>query len=284
MPENSIDYALLRDIAAETAILAADAITRKREELGDLGPHTRTKSSSVDPVTIVDTAAEDLIAAHLQRIRPEDGLIGEEGAGTASISGVTWIVDPIDGTVNFLYGIPNYSVSIAAAVDGRVVAAAVINVESGRLYSAARGFGATREEIREDGSGATELRVNAITETAQALVATGFSYSSERRARQAQLLLEVLPRVRDIRRMGSAALDLCHLAAGQVDIYYEHGLNCWDFAAGALIAEEAGAVVLAPGLSIPGSRGEILLAAPGELFDATHALFETAGGLTALGS
>ncbi|ALC06098.1 fructose-1,6-bisphosphatase [Corynebacterium deserti GIMN1.010] len=263
----------LRAIAAETATLTATRIKDKRAELTNLWEYTNTKSSAVDPVTVVDTLAEDFIANRLQELRPEDGLIGEEGTGTASISGVTWIVDPIDGTVNFLYGLPQYAVSIAAAIDGEVVTGAVINVETGVLYTAARGEGASKYMPASDEIIA--LRASGASVVSEALVATGFSYSALRRSRQAHLLTSVLPSVRDIRRMGSAALDLCHLADGQVDIYYEHGLNCWDFAAGTLIAAEAGAVVEAPGLSIPGSSGEICFAASPGVFADARAHFES---------
>lgn len=270
----------LRGIAAETATLVAVRIREKRAELGNLWDYTNTKSSTVDPVTIVDTLAEDFIANRLQELRPEDGLIGEEGTGTPSISGVTWIVDPIDGTVNFVYGLPQYAVSIAAAIDGAVVAGAVINVGSGVLYTAARGEGATKYLPERDEI--LPLRVNEVSDVSQSLVATGFGYSANRRRAQGAVLAEVLPRVRDIRRMGSAALDLCLLADGQVDVYYEHGLNCWDYAAGSLIAQEAGAVVNAPELSIPGSSGEILLAAPGGLYLAVEELFDSLGALRPL--
>lgn len=270
----------LRAIAAETATLTATRIREKRAELGNLWDYTNTKSSSVDPVTIVDTLAEDFIANRIQELRPEDGLIGEEGTGTASLSGVTWIVDPIDGTVNFVYGLPQYAVSIAAAVDGVVVAGAVINVETGVLYSAARNEGATKYLPHKDEI--VPLRVNEVSEISHSLVATGFSYSSTRRKQQAEVLTGVLPVVRDIRRMGSAALDLCHLADGEVDVYYEHGLNCWDFAAGILIAEEAGARVHAPGLSIPGQSGEILYAAPHPVFNAVTELLASIGALKPL--
>lgn len=270
----------LRAIASETATLTAVRIQDKRAELGNLWDYTNTKSSSVDPVTIVDTLAEDFIANRLQELRPEDGLIGEEGTGTSSISGVTWIVDPIDGTVNFVYGLPHYAVSIAAAIDGVVVAGAVINVVTGVLYSAARNEGASK--YLPDSDEIVPLRVTDASDISQSLVATGFSYSSTRRAQQAQLLTGVLPAVRDIRRLGSAALDLCHLADGEVDVYYEHGLNCWDFAAGILIAEEAGATVRAPGLSIPGQSGEILYAAPHTVFPQVEELFVSIGGLKPL--
>ena len=186
----------------------------------------------------------------------------------------------IDGTVNFLYGLPEYAVSIAAAIDGEVVAGAVINVVTGVLYTAARREGASKYLPERDEI--IPLRASAASVVSESLVATGFGYSALRRSLQANLLTKVLPTVRDIRRMGSAALDLCHLADGQVDIYYEHGLNCWDFAAGTLIASEAGAVVRAPGLSIPGSSGEICFAASPQVFDDAHKHFESIGAFESL--
>lgn len=271
----------LRTTAVEVATLAAERIRTKRAELAtasDIRDFSTTKSTDVDPVTIVDTLAEDLIADELQRRRPADGMIGEEGHARASISGVSWIVDPIDGTVNFLYGIGEYAVSIGAAVDGRVVAGAVINVATGAVYSAAEGQGATL--VRH---GATVvLRANHLTEPSQALLATGFAYASERRRAQAELLTQILPQVRDIRRMGAAALDLCRVAEGTVDAYYEHGINSWDYAAGIIIAAEAGAIVRAPDLSTPGQAGEITyVSAPLLAPSLTHTL-EEAGAFTPL--
>lgn len=268
-PTGIPDYPVLRDIAVETAELVAERIVQKRAELGDIRQFVTTKSSAVDPVTVVDTMAEDFIADRLERLRPADGIIGEEGSERASVSGVAWVVDPIDGTVNFLYGLPQYSVSIAAAVDGEVVAGVVVNIPTGAVYSAARGHGATRRI----GQQITRLQTNEVSDPAQVLLATGFGYSSTRRRAQAELLAEVLPIVRDIRRMGSAALDLCALAEGSVDAYYEHGISCWDYAAGALIAEEAGAVVTAPSLSTPGAAGEITFAAAGSVFPALERAF-----------
>lgn len=247
--------------AAEAAIEAAFHITSKRNELGDLREYSQAKSSAVDPVTIVDSLAEDVISERIAHSRPRDGIIAEEGTFESSLSGVTWVVDPIDGTVNFIYGNPNYAVSIGAAVDGHVVAGAVINVATGDLFVAAQGSGAYK--ICR-GAEPVELRANEETDLAKALVATGFSYSASRRKQQAEILIEVLSATRDIRRMGSAALDLCALAEGMVDCYYEHGLNSWDFAAGRIIAEEAGAVVGAPALSVSGNEGQIIWgAAPG---------------------
>lgn len=273
----------LRDIAVEVAVAAGERILAKRAELaeqggGDIRGFSTTKTSAVDPVTVVDTLAEDYIADRLLTLRPDDGIIGEEGSERASASGVSWVVDPIDGTVNFLYGLPEYAVSIAAAVDGEVLAGCVVNIPRGLVYSAALGQGATRSGDGQE----IGLRCNDVSDPALALVATGFSYSSTWRAQQAALLATVLPQVRDIRRMGAAALDFCRVAEGTVDAFYEHGLHCWDFAAGALIAREAGAVVHTPRLSTPGSAGEAVSAAAGPLAGAWAELVSGAGVLRPL--
>ncbi|MDP3890413.1 inositol monophosphatase family protein [Nocardioides sp.] len=192
-----------------------------------------TKSSDVDVVTEADRASEDLIRRRLTELRPGDAFLGEEtGTGEGS-TGVRWIVDPIDGTVNFLYGLPQYAVSIAAEVDGRTEAGVVINAATGVEYTAVRGQGATR-----DGA---PIVVREPAPLAERLVLTGFWYDAELRAAQAAALVHLLPRVRDIRRMGSCALDLCHVAEGSADGYVEEGPQPWDHAAGLLIAEEAGA-------------------------------------------
>ena len=156
---------------------------------------------------------------------------------------MTWVVDPIDGTVNFLYGLPWYAVSLAATRDGVSLAGAVAEPASGRLWSAARGAGATCD--------GRPLRCSAETDLAMTMVGTGFAYSPQRRARQAAFLGGMLPQVRDLRRSGSSALDVCSVAAGWLDAYLEHGPHWWDWAAAALIAEEAGAVVRVP--ARPGS-------------------------------
>lgn len=250
----------LQLVAERVALDAATKIREKRAELGDIAKFTQTKSSPVDPVTIVDTYAEECIVSALQELRPQDGVIGEEGTETASTSGVTWIIDPIDGTVNFLYSIPQFAVSIGAAVNGEVVAGAVINVTTGDLYSAAKGQGA---QLRQ-ADNVTRLHCTNVSELSLALVATGFGYAAARRARQGEIVAKLLPQVRDIRRMGSAALDLCAVASGQVDAHWEHGLNAWDYAAGSLIASEAGAEIHIPPLSSSGANGELtLVAAPG---------------------
>ncbi|MFL6089291.1 MAG: inositol monophosphatase family protein [Aeromicrobium sp.] len=181
---------------------------------------------------------KDFIRARLLAERPDDTIIGEEGEDHQGSSGVSWLVDPIDGTVNFVYGIPQYAVSLAAVVDEESVAGFVINVVSGERWGAARGVGAWRST----GGEREQLFAPAPPSAglAHALVATGFSYVPEVRARQAQAVARMMPQVRDIRRFGSAALDLCALASGRVDAYVEQGLQPWDLAAGGLICREAG--------------------------------------------
>jgi myo-inositol-1(or 4)-monophosphatase len=230
--------AALLALAVETAREAAVLVARGRASAGD---SVDVKSSPVDVVTAVDTASERLIVDRLLAARPDDGVLGEEGASRPGTSGVRWVVDPIDGTVNFLYDLPAYAVSIAAEVDGEVCAGVVLNVATQELFTATLGGGAylsspTRPEpVRLTGSRPASLD--------QTLVATGFGYRAEQRREQGAVVARLLPRVRDIRRFGSAALDLCSVAAGRVDAYYELNLNPWDHAAGALVAAEAGAVV-----------------------------------------
>ncbi|MEL7156599.1 MAG: inositol monophosphatase family protein, partial [Actinomycetota bacterium] len=191
-------------------------------------------------------------------VRPHDAIEGEEGTSRPGSSNVTWHLDPIDGTTNYVYGVPAFSVSVAAAVDDDVVAGVVVDPSLGIVYRAVAGGGAT--------ANGAPLRCSDRDTLATALLATGFSYRAERRRVQAEVLVELLPVVRDIRRFGSAALDLCAVAAGRVDAYYETGLNRWDLAAGALIAAEAGAVVE----NLSGGRADrsATLAAPPGLFPA----------------
>jgi myo-inositol-1(or 4)-monophosphatase len=203
-----------------------------------------TKSSPVDVVTAVDAAAEALIVRRLLAARPGDGVLGEEGAATEGSSGVRWVIDPIDGTVNFLYGLPAFAVSIAAEVDGRTEVGVVLNAATGELFTAVRGQGAW---LSAPGAAAQRLHGSTPADLEQTLVATGFGYRAEERRRQGLALAGLLPEVRDIRRWGSAALDLCDAAAGRVDAYYQSGLKPWDHAAGALIAAEAGLVVAGVG-------------------------------------
>lgn len=261
----------LRRVAERVAAEAAGFVRRRRQEItgSAAAPAVlRSKSSPTDPVTIADTDTERFVRERLARYRPADPVLGEElpdarPAGPASP--VRWVVDPIDGTVNFVYGIPAYAVSVAAQVDGVSVAGAVADVCSGQVYSAAAGHGAA---LITAGGERAALRCTAAGELSMALVGTGFGYQTSRRAAQAQLLADLLPLVRDVRRIGSAALDLCAVAAGRLDAHYEHGLNLWDWAAGALIAAEAGAVVVLP----DGPAGLLVAAAPGVAADLIAAL------------
>jgi myo-inositol-1(or 4)-monophosphatase len=240
----------------------------------------RTKTTPTDPVTIVDTETERLLRDRLAQLRSGDAVLGEEIGGpadpAASAAGaVTWVLDPIDGTVNFVYGIPAYTVSVAAQVDGVSVAGAVADVMGGRVYSAAAGLGA--HLIDEQGT--HPLRCTAVDDLSMALVGTGFAYSRKRRTVQAALVAKMLPVVRDVRRIGSAAMDLCMVAAGRLDAYYEHGLNVWDSAAGALIAAEAGARVVLPEPGDPDSTAALVVAAAPGIADELLAALERFDGL-----
>lgn len=265
------DPAALRLIAVRLAAEAAEFVRTRRATV-DWGGSVRTKSTATDPVTVVDTECEQLLRRRLAALRPDDAILGEETGDTSGSSQVRWVLDPIDGTVNFLYGIPAYAVSVAAQVGGRSAAGAVADVAAGRLFSASLGGGAS---VREPDGIETALACNAVGSVGLALVATGFAYAPARRARQAEIVARLLPRVRDIRRIGSAALDLCAVAEGRVDAHYEHGLGAWDWAAGALIAAEAGAVVAVPGSDSPGTAGELTVAmAPGIAAELSAVLLE----------
>lgn len=226
-----------------------------------------TKSSPTDVVTAVDIAAEELIRSRIAVLRPGDGFVGEEGADQLTTTGVTWVIDPIDGTVNYLYGIPQYSVSIAARTETGVVAGAVHNPVSGETFTAKLGGGALLN--------GAPVAVTSPHSVAAALVATGFGYQAETRVRQAAETARLLPQVRDIRRFGSAALDLCAVACGRVDAYVERGLKPWDLAAGGLIAAEAGAVV--QGMNGAEAGEALVIAASRAIFDGFHALLLDCG-------
>lgn len=236
-----ISFEELAQIAVRVASAAGDRVLALRTAGVDV---SATKSSAVDVVTAADREAERMISEALLEARPDDGMLGEEGTGRESRSGITWVVDPIDGTVNYLYNIPAYAVSIAATVedpnayaDGRrPVAGAVVIPSTGEVFHAWEGGGAFLN--------GQPIRVSQPESLALSLVGTGFGYTVERRTEQAAVVAGLLPRVRDIRRIGSAAYDLCLLAAGRIDAYYERGLNPWDYAAGVVIASEAGALVL----------------------------------------
>jgi myo-inositol-1(or 4)-monophosphatase len=234
---DSPEPAALLSLAVATAREAAALVAEGRSSAA---AQVDVKSSPVDVVTAVDTASEALVVGRLLGARPDDGVLGEEGADRTGTSGVRWIVDPIDGTVNFLYGYPAYAVSIAAEVDGTVVAGVVLNVATGELFSATAGGGAVLEV---PGAAPVPLTGSRPESLESSLVATGFGYRVEQRRAQGAVVAELLPRVRDIRRGGSSAIDLCTAAAGRVDAFYELDLHPWDHAAGALVAAEAGLVV-----------------------------------------
>ena len=219
---------------ARGAALAAGELLLKGQD--GAAADVDTKTSRTDMVTSLDRASEDLITGTLLSARPGDAVLGEEGGLTgAGTSGVRWIVDPLDGTTNYLYGFPAWAVSVAAEYDGEVVAGVVHDPSHGETFTAVRGGGARCNGRRLEVTGALDLAV--------ALLATGFAYESASRARQGEVLARVVPSVRDVRRAGSAALDLCWVGLGRVDVYYERGIQLWDRAAGMLVAAEAGAVV-----------------------------------------
>jgi myo-inositol-1(or 4)-monophosphatase len=230
-----VPAAELSALASRVAQEAAELLMSRRGRAGAV----RTKSSPTDVVTEMDRAAEDLIRDRLLAARPGDAVLGEEGGQTGSGS-VRWVVDPIDGTVNYLYGLPDWGVSVAAEVAGEIVAGAVCLPMRRVLFTGAAGGGAWLESSGQPGR--QRLSCNSEVPLSAALVATGFAYGAAQRSGQGRVVAAVLPCVRDIRRSGSAAADLCSVAAGQVDAYYERGLKYWDLAAGDLIAREAGAM------------------------------------------
>jgi myo-inositol-1(or 4)-monophosphatase len=251
--------------------LATEASRFIRDERPPRMGVAATKSTETDVVTVMDRRSEELLHRLIQQARPDDGILGEEGADVAGTSGLTWVIDPIDGTVNYLYEVPAYAVSVAVVVgDARVengwtpVAGAVADPCLRLVHHAGRGTGAwTRPEVAADGPEPVRLSVSAEDRLGRTLLATGFGYAPEVRARQAEVLLRVLPLVRDIRRIGSAALDLVRVADGSVDAYAETGLNAWDMAAGWLIVEEAGGVVVGdqagPGTALTVAAGPALV-------------------------
>lgn len=246
----------LRQIAITIAREAGAVVSRRSTE----HLHPDTKSTATDVVTEVDRDTEKLIRQRLADLRPGDGMLGEEGTDDPGSTGVRWIVDPLDGTVNYLYGIGAYSVSIAAELDGQVVAGAVYDAATGVGYDGVRGGGSYRNGVR--------LACSDVTDLGHALLGTGFGYDAQVRADQGALIANVLPRVRDIRRIGSAALDMCWVAGGVLDAYFERGTHEWDRAAGLLIAEEAGARFAV----IPENGRDLVVLAPPAIFDELFAL------------
>ena len=238
------------------AVTAAEEAGRLASDRRRQGPVSvaATKSSLTDVVTEVDREAEELLRKVLLGARPGDSWLGEETGSTdgsresATDGAVTWVVDPIDGTVNYLYGLPGWAVSVAAQRSGETLVAAVVVPTTGETFTAIRGRGADLAGER--------LRVSDCTDLSQALVATGFAYQSRVRAKQGPLVGQLVSKVRDIRRMGAASVDFCSLAAGRVDAYFETGLNPWDLAGGSLIAREAGAIVSVT------AEGDVVAAGP----------------------
>jgi myo-inositol-1(or 4)-monophosphatase len=239
-----------KDIAVLLAREAGELIVAGREGTVEVAD---TKSSSVDIVTVVDSASEEHIFRRLEELRPGDGFLGEEGRTRDSTTGITWVVDPIDGTVNFLYNLPHYAVSIAAVSGNptpgswQVEAGVVFNPVTGEMFSAARGEGSFL--------GGQRLQISDPPPVAQALLATGFAYSSAVRKEQARVMMGLLPEFRDIRRQGTASLDMAYVACGRVDLYFERTLMPWDHAAGELIVTEAGGVIEGLAGMPPGREG-----------------------------
>lgn len=257
------DLGQLRDLAVDVASEAGELLGRGLDaERTDVS----TKSTSTDMVTEMDERSELLVVERIRARRPHDAIVGEEGTQHSGTSGVTWVIDPLDGTTNYLYRLSGWNVSIGAEIDGRPVAGAVAVPGDGEIFAAARGLGAT--------CNGASMTVAAPAPLEQALIGTGFSYEPDIRARQARALVALLPAVRDIRRRGAAATDLCAVAAGRLDAYYESGLARWDRSAGRIIAEEAGARVETLDA---GPIGVLTVAAHPERFDELLELLERCG-------
>ena len=234
-PVTDLDELLELALSISLRVMATLADARSN---ASADPHAlvhATKSTNTDMVTEMDLWAERYITDALVEARPHDAIVGEEGTRRDGSSGVHWYVDPIDGTTNYLYGHPGYSVSIGASVDGELAVGVVGDPTLGEVFRARRGGGAYRNDVA--------IRATTRSSLAEALVGTGFGYRSDRRRAQARVLQQVLPEVRDIRRMGGAAIDLCSVACGRLDAYYEYGISPWDIAAGTVIAVESGAMV-----------------------------------------
>jgi len=262
-PETSPASSDLLDLALATAREAGELVVRLRTEGVEVAG---TKSSPIDIVTEADRACETLVRDRLLGARPDDGIVGEEGSERAGSSGVVWIVDPIDGTVNYLYGLPHFAVSIAAERDGEVVAGVVLAPVLGLEYAATAGGGSTVN--------GRPIGPRPVVPLGERLVGTGFSYEQPARERQAGYLARMLPRIRDIRRLGSCALDICGVAAGHLDAYVEEGAHIWDHAAAGLVVEEAGGVLEVT--RSPGGK-RLLICAPESGFAEFRTLVVDAG-------
>jgi len=255
----------LRALAVSVAREAGDLLADRAGQV----EVAATKSSPTDVVTEMDRRSEELIRSRILAARPSDAILGEEGGliGNAGNAPVLWVIDPLDGTVNYLYGLHDWAVSIAAEVAGEIVAGAVCVPVRGELFSAVKGGGA----LLESADGESKLHCNTGVPLERALIGTGFGYLAARRKVQGEVVAAMLPQVRDIRRIGVASIDLCAVAAGRLDGFYERGLNYWDWAAGALVAAEAGAA--AGGLDgRPVSQSLTVVAGPGLFGPLTAAL------------
>lgn len=243
--ETPFDTAALLELATRAAHAGARELVNRAGHASGV----EYKSTATDPVSDADRAAEAAVVALLTAERPGDGLFGEEGASRVGSSGLRWVIDPLDGTVNYLYGIPHSAVSIgcerSVGDEWQAVVGVVFDPARSEVFSAVVGAGAHLN--------GRLLRVNDPVLLGSALISTGFSYDARSRSRQAAVVMALLPRARDIRRAGSAALDLCWLAAGRCDGYYEDELNRWDWSAGALIARESGARVSVLGAGLVAS-------------------------------
>lgn len=257
----SASPAELTAIGEALAREAGDLIRNRLDDVISIS----TKSTATDMVTEVDRQSERLIVSRLESLRSGDALLGEEGTSRDGTTGVRWIFDPLDGTTNYIYGFPAFCVSIAVEVDGKPVAGVVYDPLRGEMFTATLGAGALLN--------GRPIRVTSLHSIETALVSTGFGYDPARRAFQGRVLGDIVPRVRDIRRAGSAALDLCWVACGRVDAYYEFGLNDWDMAAGALIVREAGGRT-GTFAGAPAGVNTIVAAGPG-IFEPLHELVES---------
>ncbi len=250
----------LRVIAAECARAAGELLLERFVAGGEQA--VGSKSSPTDVVSEADYAAERAIRELLAARRPGDAILGEEGGETQAGEGLRWIVDPLDGTVNFLFGVPQWCVSVAVHDDEGGVAGAVFDPLRDEIYCGERGGPATLNGTPVEGSSRADL--------ASALVGTGFAYEAAVRETQAAVVARVLPVVRDVRRMGSAALDLAWTAAGRYDAFYERGVQAWDIAAGSLLCECSGLVVRR--LEAQGAAPDGLVVAPAGIIDELEAL------------
>jgi myo-inositol-1(or 4)-monophosphatase len=256
----------LLDLATDAAQRAADLLL---DGFDQARATVETKSTATDMVSEMDRASERLIVSTLLAARPDDGLVGEEGSASPGTSGLRWVIDPLDGTTNYLYGHPGWAVSIAAEDVAGVVAAVVVDPMHRDVFTATRGGGARRN--------GQPISCSTLDDVSTALVATGFGYAAERRRAQAEVLVELLPGIRDIRRMGAASVDLCSVACGRVDAYYERGLAWWDLAAGGLVAAEAGALVSAIDGGPAGPVAASIVAAGPGLFGTLRDLLNSLG-------